>query len=68
MFPWAKFRKTKGAVKLHMGLDADGYLPSFMDMTTGKVHESTWAKALNLPPGSTVVFDKGYNDYNWYQA
>lgn len=68
VFPWAQFRKTKGAVKLHMGLDADGYLPAFMDMTTGKIHESTWAKALCLPPGSTVVFDKGYNDYDWYQS
>ncbi len=68
IFPWARFRKTKGAVKLHFGLDADGYLPAFMDMTTGKVHESAWAKALNLPAGSTVVFDKGFTDYNWYQA
>ena len=68
VFPWARFRKTKGAVKLHFGLDADGYLPAFMDMTDGKVHESQWAKALNLPPGSTVVFDKGFNDYEWYQS
>ena len=68
VFPWARFRKTKGAVKLHFGLDADGYLPAFMDMTTGKVHESRWAKALSLPPGSTVVFDKGFTDYSWYQS
>jgi len=68
VFPWAKFRKTKGAVKLHVGLDADGYLPAFMDMTNGKMHESKWAKTIKLPPGSTVVFDKGYNDYNWYQS
>lgn len=32
-FPWAEFRKRKGAIKLHMGIDADGYLPTFMDMT-----------------------------------
>jgi hypothetical protein len=68
IFPWATFRKAKGAIKLHFGLDADGYLPAFMDMTTGKVHESSWAKALALPTGSTVVFDRGYNDYNWYQS
>ena len=68
VLPWARFRKTKGAVKLHFGLDADGYLPAFMDMTTGKVHESRWAKALSLPPGSTVVFDKGFTDYAWYQS
>ncbi len=68
IFPWATFRKTKGAVKLHFGLDADGYLPAFMDMTTGKGHECQWAKALSLPSGSTVVFDKGFNDYDWYQS
>ena len=68
VFPWAQFRQTKGAVKLHFGLDADGYLPAFMDMTHGKVHESTWAKALKLPAGSTVVFDRGYTDYQWYQS
>lgn len=68
VFPWAQFRQKKGAIKLHFGLDADGYLPAFMDMTKGKIHESTWAKALSLPAGSTVVFDRGYTDYQWYQS
>lgn len=67
VFSWAKFRKTKGAIKLHMGLDIDGYLPTFMDMTDGKFHEIRWARSLDLPPGSCVVFDKGFTDYNWYQ-
>jgi hypothetical protein len=67
VFPWATFRKTKGAIKLHTGLDADGYLPAFMDMTSGKTHEIQWARALQLPPGSCVVFDRGFNDYSWYQ-
>ncbi len=66
VFPWATFRKTKGAIKLHMGLDADGYLPTFVDMTEGSCHEVNWARTLNLPKGSTVVFDRGFNDYNWY--
>ncbi|OKY74181.1 MAG: IS4 family transposase [Desulfobulbaceae bacterium DB1] len=68
IFPWAKFRKTKGAIKLHVGLDADGYLPSFMTMTDGKGHEVQWAKALNLPKGSCVVFDRGFTDYTWYES
>ncbi len=34
--------KKKRSLKLHMGIDADGYLPTFMDMTNGKVHEITW--------------------------
>lgn len=65
-FPWAKFRKTKGAIKIHTGLDADGYLPTFVTMTTGKVHESKWAKTLTLPRGSIAVFDRGFTDYGWY--
>lgn len=67
VFPWAKFRRTKGAIKLHMGLDIDGYLPEFMDMTDGKCHEINWARTLNLPQGSCVVFDRGFTDYNWYE-
>jgi len=68
VFPWAKFRKRKGAIKLHMGLDAGGYLPAFMDMTNGKVHEIQWAKTLKLPRGSFVAFDRGFTDYTWYQT
>lgn len=68
VFPWATFRSRKGAIKLHVGLDADGYLPAFMDMTTGKVHESTWAKTLKLPKGSYTVFDRGFTDYMWYST
>lgn len=68
VFPWAKFRKTKGAIRLHMGLDANGYLPAFMDMTDGKVHEINWAKTLTLPKGSFVCFDRGFTDYGWYSS
>jgi hypothetical protein len=67
VFPWATFRKAKGAIKLHFGIDADGYLPVFMNMTNGKKHESDWAKALTLHPGACVVFDRGFTDYSWYQ-
>jgi len=68
VFPWAEYRKRKGAIKLHMGLDADGYLPSFMDMTNGKVHEINWARTLKLPRGSFTVFDRGFTDYDWYAS
>lgn len=67
LFPWAKYRKSKGAAKLHIGLDADGYLPAFVDMTEGKEHEINRARELELPKGSYVVFDRGYTDYTWYQ-
>ncbi len=69
VFPWAQFRKRKGAIKLHMGIDADGYLPTFMDMTDGKVHEINWAReTLKLPKGSFAVFDRGFTDYSWYST
>jgi hypothetical protein len=68
VFPWATYQKTKGAIKLHMGLSADGYLPDFFDVTKGKDHEINWAKLLKLPTGSFVVFDRGYTDYGWYQS
>lgn len=65
-FPWAEFRQKKGAIKLHVGLDAGGYLPAFMDMTTGKEHEIKWARTLKLPKGSFVCMDRGFTDYRWY--
>lgn len=67
LFPWAKYQKTKGAAKLHVGLDADGYLPAFVDLTEGKEHEINHARELDLPRGSYLVFDRGYTDYTWYQ-
>lgn len=66
MFPWARFRTTKGAIKLHVGIDHGGYLPSFVSITDGKVHDVTAGRALTLPAGSIVVFDRGYTDYAWY--
>lgn len=66
IFPWADFRTTKGAVKLHLLLDHDGYLPVFAHITEGKVHEISVARMLKLPVGSIVVMDRGYNDYALY--
>ena len=54
-------------MKLHVGLAADGSLPSFVDMTAGRVHEINKARELRLPRGSWVVFDRSYTDYQWYQ-
>lgn len=66
-FPWAEFRSTKGAIKLHIGLNHQGYLPEFITVTDGKTHDITAARAMDLPQGSIVVVDKGYNDYAWYK-
>lgn len=63
LFPWARFRQTKGAVKLHMLLDHDGYLPTFAVIAEGDVHEVNIAWQLTLPTGSIVAMDRGYCDY-----
>ena len=67
LYDWAKFRTTKGAVKLHVKLNHAGYLPTFMAMTEGKVHESTIAPSVPLESGDVVVFDRGYNDFSWFR-
>jgi putative transposase len=68
VFPWAKFRTTKGAIKLHAVVDHDGYLPAFISVTDGKVHEVNMAKPLAMPKDSIIVFDRGYTDYSLYNA
>jgi hypothetical protein len=67
VFDWAHFRTTKGAVKLHLLLDHDGYLPSYAVITEGKVHEIQLARKLKLQRGTMLVFDRGYTDYDWFQ-
>ena len=69
-FPWARYRKRKGAIKLHMLLDHDGCLPCYMSLTDGKRHDVTFAKDQEmglptLPPDSILTADRGYIDYKW---
>ena len=66
VFPWATFRRAKGALKLHIALDHSGYLPTFVSVTEGNKHEIAWAKALQVPKGSFCVFDKAFTDYAWF--
>lgn len=63
MYDWAKFRRAKGAVKIHLRLDHDGYLPDYALITDGKHHESKMAHHFCFAPGSITVFDKGYTDF-----
>lgn len=66
LYDWAKFRRTKGAVKLHLLLDHDGYLPSFAVITDGKTSDIRVAQRLRFDPGTVLVVDRGYNDYQWF--
>jgi hypothetical protein len=63
IFDWAHYKRTKGAVKLHLLLDHDGYLPSFGIITDGKAADVKTAWQFKLEPGTIVVYDRGYNDY-----
>jgi hypothetical protein len=63
IFDWARFRRTKGAIKLHLLLDHDGYLPSFAIVTEGNVSDVKVAHQFHFDPGTIVVDDRGYNDY-----
>ena len=62
LYDWVKFRRTKGAVKLHLVLDHDGYLPCFGMVTDGEVADVTAAHHTHLAADTIVVDDRGYND------
>jgi len=66
MYDWAQFCRTKGAVKLHLVLDHDGYLPCFGIITDGKVPDVAVARQIGFAPGTIVVDDRGYNDYRLF--
>ncbi len=66
VFDWAHYKCAKGAVKLHMVLDHDGYLPSYAVMTEGKTAAITAGKRMMFEPDTMLVFDRGYTDYGWW--
>jgi len=63
LFPWAQFRKQKGAIKLHTLLDLRGNLPSYIQITDGKVHDMNILDDLIPEPGSFYIMDRGYIDF-----
>ncbi len=67
LFDWAAYKRTKGAVKLHLLLDHQGYLPQFMVITPGKKQEIEVARRLRFQPGTILIFDRGYVDYAWFE-
>jgi hypothetical protein len=67
IYDWAKYKRTKGAVKLHLVLDNEGYLPCFAVITDGKSHDVTVGRTLRFEPGTIVAMDKGYVDFKWWK-
>ena len=66
LFDWAHYRRSKGAVKLHLILDHDGYLPRFAVITNGKISDIEVARSLEFEPGTMLVIDRGYQDFAWW--
>ena len=63
LFPWARFRKTKGAIKLHALLDLKSNIPTFIEITHGKVHDVNILDELIPEPGSFYILDRAYVDF-----
>src|SRR6266568_3960711 len=63
LFPWAKFRKHKGAVKMHTLLDLRGNIPTFIGITDGKVHDVNMLDEIQPEAGAFYVMDRGYVDF-----
>ena len=66
LFPWARFRKNKGGIKLHTLLDHDGHIPAFVQVTDAKTPDLIVARLLKLPSGSITVMDRAYIDFTWF--
>lgn len=66
VFNWAHFRRRKGAIKLHLLLDHDGYLPTYAWITEGNVADVKIAQGIDFHPGTVVVDDRAYNDYSLF--
>ncbi len=68
LFPWAKFRKTKGAIKLHAIIDLRGNIPAFLTINDGKVHDVKAAPLIPIEPAGIYVVDRAYIDFDWLRA
>jgi hypothetical protein len=66
LFDWAQYKRSKGAVKLHLVLDHDGYLPHYAVLSDGKQADIQAARKMSFAPGTLLVFDRGYADYHWW--
>ena len=68
MYPWAKFRRTKGGLKAHVALDHGGHLPAFVTVTDGRTADIKAARAMKLPKGSIAAADRAYMDFDWINS
>lgn len=67
MFEWAKYVRTKGAVKVHMILNHDGLYPQYAVLSEGRAADITAAREMKFQAGAMLVFDRGYEDHDWWR-
>jgi len=67
MFDWARYSQTKGAVKVHLILNHQGYLPQFAVITDGKTADVKIARQMAFAPGTMLVMDRGYEHHQWWR-
>lgn len=67
MFEWAKYVRTKGAVKLHLVLDNQGFLPQYAVLSEGRKADIAVARKMEFQRGTMLVFDRGYEDHTWWR-
>ncbi len=67
MLEWASYVRTKGAVKLHLVLDNQGFLPQYAVLSEGRKADITVARKMEFQPGAMLVFDRGYEDHDWWR-
>jgi hypothetical protein len=67
MFEWARYVRTKGAVKLHLVLDNHSFLPQYAVLSEGRQSDVKVARQMEFPPGAMLVFDRGYEDHKWWR-
>ncbi len=68
LYQWAHYTRRKGALKLHLLLDHDGYVPKFAVITDGNQSDISVALEMEFEPGTMLVFDRGYIRYGWWAA
>jgi hypothetical protein len=68
MFDWASYVQTKGAVKLHLVLNHQGYLPQYAVVSDGQTADVKVAQQMEFAPGTMLVMDRGYEDHSWWRT
>jgi hypothetical protein len=68
LFPWAKYRTRKGAIKIHTMLNHENCVPEFIRITDGKTHEIQIARQIKIQPDSIYAIDRGYYDFQWLHS